>query len=86
MRNETLIGATIARLISHLARQVTEDRAVDLLAETALTLRRKFPVSVLKTMRLVLDLAIDGNPNETSKEEKGKTQAKPRTTSREFRR
>lgn len=74
----------LSRLIAHVARQVTEDRAVELLAETALGLRRKFPLSVLKTARFVLDLAIDGAPN--ADEHKQSPKDKPRQASREFRR
>jgi len=69
LKNDTPIGNTIARIISSIARQATEERAAELLAETALGLRRKFPVSVLKTARFVLDLAIDGDSNATNKTE-----------------
>lgn len=85
MKNDTPIGNTIARIISSIARQATEERAVELLAETALGLRRKFPVSVLKTARFVLDLAIDGESNETHESEpkfKRPTKTKSRKTAR----
>lgn len=84
MKGDGFIGGLLSRLIAQVARQATEDRAVELLAETAMGLRRKFPLSVLKTARFVLDLAIDGAPNEDEEEKSPKD--KPRQASREFRR
>lgn len=69
MKEHTPIGNTIARIISHIAKQATEERAMELLGETALGLRRKFPLSVLRTARFVLDLAIDGESNVLNKAE-----------------
>jgi hypothetical protein len=86
LRGNGLIGETLARLISHIARQATEERAVELLAETALGLRRRFPLSVLKTARFVLDLAIDGEPNANreAKTQEKSPKTKPRQTPREL--
>lgn len=83
------IGNTIARIISHIARQATEERAVELLMQTATGLRKKFPITLLKTARLVLDLAINGDPDALNKTDIIKTnkqtaKTKSRKTSREL--
>lgn len=72
------IAVIISNILSAIVRDVTANRTADILAETALGLRRRFPINVLKVARHILDLAIDGEMNANRYNENPKTKDQSR--------